>query len=260
MRRSGFFRMALRACRRMHRHGPFGTPALCAGAALCGSAILAEQTSSSKAAKTPSAASAAASSAASSTLPQQGHRIEDDYELGPELGRGAFATVRRGRCRVTGIDVAIKVVPKSLATGDSIRHEASVLQRVSMHRSIAKLEAFYETDTHFYIVMEFVAGGELFDLICDQGAFPERDAAALLQDVSGAVALLHAQGMCHADIKPENMLLTQGGKVKLVDFGLSCELSSDNAAHKSAGGPLLPPPPPAAPAPPPAPPPPPQRR
>lgn len=52
----------------------------------------------------------------------------------------------------------------------------------------------------------------------------EKEAATLLSELAGAIALLHAQGMCHADIKPENLLLTQEGRhVKLVDFGLSCQ-------------------------------------
>ena len=58
----------------------------------------------------------------------------------------------------------------------------------------------------------------------ESGAFTEKKAAALYSQVAEAVALLHAQDTCHADIKPENMLLTKEGRVRLIDFGLSCEL------------------------------------
>ncbi len=161
--------------------------------------------------------------------------IHDDYELGPELGSGAFAVVREGRCRKTGKKVAIKVVPLTKQTRESLRHEVAILQRVSMHKRIARLEAFYETPTHAQIVMEYVSGGELFDHLVEHGAYSEREAALLLQDVCGAVALLHAQGVCHADIKPENMLLAEDGHVKLVDFGLSCDVFDPKLSSRSLG-------------------------
>ena len=201
--------------------------------------------------------------------------IEDDYILGPPLGSGTYAVVRQGTNRRTGKLVAVKQVPKTKQHTASILHEVSVLQRVSMHTCISELEGCYESEDSFYIVMEYVGGGELFDHLCKHGAYSERDAARLLQasgvpvytvhishahymctcvrtlytalhacrmgyvarnaarappqEIGGAVALLHAQGLCHADIKPENLLLTgepsrAGGQgVKLVDFGLSCE-------------------------------------
>lgn len=80
--------------------------------------------------------------------------VEDDYDIGVQLGSGHFATVHRGRCKRTGVEVAIKIVPKSNQTAASIRHEAEVLKRVSMHKRIASLEALYETASAFYIVME----------------------------------------------------------------------------------------------------------
>lgn len=155
--------------------------------------------------------------------------ITDDYELGTELGSGAFAVVRRGKCRRTGKEVAIKVVPKSRQSEESIRNECAILQRVSLHRCIASLESVYEEKDRFLIVMEMVTGGELFDQLCEHGAYSEPEAAKLLREVGGAIALLHAQGLCHADIKPENMLLTSDGHIKLVDFGLSCEISRAEA-------------------------------
>jgi calcium/calmodulin-dependent protein kinase I len=150
-------------------------------------------------------------------------RIEDDYDIGEMLGNGHFATVHRGKSRLTGKEVAIKVVPKSKQTAESIRHEAAVLKRVSHHKRIASLEAVYETDDTFYIVMEYVSGGEVLDNLIEHGAMSEREAATLISELAGAVALLHAQGLAHADIKPENLLLTHDGHVKLVDFGLSCQ-------------------------------------
>jgi len=161
-------------------------------------------------------------SASGSPVKHQSATIWEDYDVGDQLGCGNFATVHRGRCKRTNAEVAIKVVPKNKQTAASIRHEVDVLTRVSMHKRIASLEGMYETDDAFYIVMEFCGGGEVFDHLCDHGAMSEVEAAKLVSELAGAIAILHAQGMAHADIKPENLLLTKDGHAKLVDFGLSC--------------------------------------
>ena len=74
--------------------------------------------------------------------------------------------------------------------------------RVSMHRSIARLEGFYESDDAFYIVQEYVGGGELFTGWRGRAVL-EADAADVPQELASALALLHGQGLCHRDIKPE---------------------------------------------------------
>ena len=73
------------------------------------------------------------------------------------------------------------------------------------------------------LVARSVPPRRLFDHLCEHGPMSERDAATLISELAGAIAIMHAQGMCHADIKPENLLLTSDGHVKLVDFGLSCQ-------------------------------------
>ena len=90
--------------------------------------------------------------------------VEDDYVIGPPLGSGTYAVVRQGTNRRTGKLVAIKQVPKIKQHTASILHEVSVLQRVSMHTCISELEGCYESEDSYYIVMEYVGGGELFDL------------------------------------------------------------------------------------------------
>ena len=116
---------------------------------------------------TPSRAEAAPSAPSA-----RSSKVDDDYELGAEVGSGCFAVVRRGRCRRTGKEVAIKVIRKSKQTDESVRQECGVLQRVSMHRCIASLEAFYEDLDCFYIVMEYVDGGDVFERLLEHGAHP----------------------------------------------------------------------------------------
>ena len=112
-------------------------------------------------------------------------RVHDDYELQEKLGEGAFAVVRRAQCRKTGKKVAIKVIPITKQSADRVREEVAVLQRVSLHTCIAKFEAVYEhaDEGKFYIVMEFVDGGDLLDRICERGPWSEASAARLLHEV-----------------------------------------------------------------------------
>ena len=162
--------------------------------------------------------------------------FDDEYDMGPELGSGAFGIVHKAKHKRTGRLVAVKIIRRRPASEDSVRHEVTILQRVGMHRGISCLDAFYETPDAFYLVMEFVEGGELFDKLVSDGAYSEAGAADVLKQVADAVAFLHAQELCHADIKPENLLLTSmkdDGRVKLVDFGLTTELRS--AAESKPG-------------------------
>ena len=91
--------------------------------------------------------------------------LEDDYELGEKLGSGFYGNVYRGKCLRTGMAVAIKVLPR---TGDreadaTVRREVAAMRGGAMHTAITEIHEFYESSDHFYIVMEFVDGGELLD-------------------------------------------------------------------------------------------------
>ena len=157
------------------------------------------------------------------TYKTQKHQLDNDYELGERLGTGTYGSVYRGRCKRTGRTVAIKVVPR---TGDDradnqVRAEVRAMRRVALHPAISEIYEFYESLQDFYIVMEYIDGGELLDHLVDNGPFSEPRAAALVSQVAGAIALLHAQGLCHSDIKPENLVLTKEGQVRLIDFGLT---------------------------------------
>ena len=93
-------------------------------------------------------------------------RVSDihlDYEFGPQLGSGAYGNVYRGRCKATGKVVAIKAMPKRKENMAMVRAEVAALRRGALHRSISEIYDFYEAPTVFYIVMEFVDGGELLD-------------------------------------------------------------------------------------------------
>ena len=152
-----------------------------------------------------------------------------DYELGRVLGRGHFATVREAVCRADGRAAAVKIIEKARATtasrrpGASLRDEAQILLDVH-HANIVAVRGVYETARYYYIVLELVTGGELFDRIVAAGHFAEPAARRVAAQVLDALAYLHARGIAHRDLKPENILISgdNGGlEVKITDFGLS---------------------------------------
>jgi 5'-AMP-activated protein kinase catalytic alpha subunit len=90
-----------------------------------------------------------------------------------------------------------------------------------MHYNIIQIYAVIETLQDIYIVMEYVSGGELFELIVLKQRLTEPEACKYFQQIIGAVEYLHKVGVAHRDIKPENLLLDYNKDIKIVDFGLS---------------------------------------
>lgn len=99
----------------------------------------------------------------------------------------------------------------------------------------------YEDHDHYYLVMDLVSGGEMFDHLINYGAYSEADAARLMREVASALAFLHGVGVVHADLKPENLLLCskkrEDGTVKMIDFGCaSVQKSSYDDENNSLKG------------------------
>ncbi|XP_047376932.1 calcium/calmodulin-dependent protein kinase type 1G [Sciurus carolinensis] len=140
------------------------------------------------------------------------------------LGSGAFSEVFLVKQRVTGKLFALKCIKKSPAFRDSsLENEIAVLKKIK-HENIVTLEDIYESSTHYYLVMQLVSGGELFDRILERGVYTEKDASLVIQQVLSAVKYLHENGIVHRDLKPENLLyLTpeENSKIMITDFGLS---------------------------------------
>lgn len=90
------------------------------------------------------------------------------------------------------------------------------------HPNIAGMEEMFEDAKSFYLVLELVSGGELFEHLIRNGAYSEQTAAALLRDLAAALGFLHQKGIVHADLKPENLMLSSwedaDARVRLVRF------------------------------------------
>lgn len=150
------------------------------------------------------------------------------------LGSGAYGCVHPARLRATGEKVALKKMRKRYTDTSSFRTETDALLRIydnGGHPNVAGLRDMYEDYSHFYLVMDLVSGGELFEHLIQYGAYSEADAARLVQEIASALAFLHGVGVTHADVKPENLLLCSkkksDGTIKLIDFGCAL-VSHDN--------------------------------
>jgi hypothetical protein len=144
----------------------------------------------------------------------------------PPLGAGHFAQVRRCRHMATGDLYAIKIIDKKdlAQSWPVVQGEIDILRRVGQHRNIVGLVDSFMDSTHFYLVMEFCRGGDLFSRIVKIGKFTERDAARACRELALALQHIHSCGVTHRDLKPENILLTDNtpdSPIKVADFGLS---------------------------------------
>ncbi|XP_038675860.1 calcium/calmodulin-dependent protein kinase type 1G-like isoform X2 [Scyliorhinus canicula] len=161
---------------------------------------------------------------------KQTANITDSFQLMELLGSGAFSDVYLAKERTTDKMVALKCVHKNKnnANDVALENEIAVLRKIK-HENIVALEDIYESPTHFYLVMQLVSGGELFDRILEREVYSEKDAIILIRQILNAVKYLHDNGIVHRDLKPENLLYydsDENSKIMISDFGLSKMLDS----------------------------------
>lgn len=171
------------------------------------------------------------------------------------LGTGAFSEVRLAEdLENPGSFVAIKCIRKKFLSKsqnsensrkeaesrkESLNNEIEVLRRLK-HPNIVQLLDVLEDGECYYLVMELVTGGELFDRIVQKGSYTERDASSLIRQVLYATEYMHSQGVVHRDLKPENLLYyseSDDSKIMVSDFGLSQIENSESNMATACGTP-----------------------
>jgi len=152
-----------------------------------------------------------------------GPNINDFYEIGKEIGKGAFSVVREGISKATGKKVAIKSIRTKLIKTKLLMREIEIMKKVGNHPNILKLYEVFESKNYLYLVLELVTGGELFDQIVARGEYSEKDASNIVRQIISAVSHLHSHGIAHRDLKPQNLLCAgpSGDDIRVADFGLS---------------------------------------
>ncbi|XP_063283715.1 5'-AMP-activated protein kinase catalytic subunit alpha-2 [Pelobates fuscus] len=162
------------------------------------------------------------------------------YLLGDTLGVGTFGKVKMGEHQLTGHKVAVKILNRqkirNLDVVGKIKREIQNL-KLFRHPHIIKLYQVISTPTDFFMVMEYVSAGELFDYICKHGRVEESEARRLFQQILSAVDYCHRHMVVHRDLKPENVLLDGHMNAKIADFGLSNMMSDGEFLRTSCGSP-----------------------
>jgi len=159
------------------------------------------------------------------------------YEITLPLGAGGMGEVYRAHDTTLGRDVAIKVLPGTLASDAErlarFKREAQVLASLN-HSNIAHVYGFEgatlpDASTANFLAMELVEGEDLAQRL-KRGAIPVDDVVAMAKQIAEGLEEAHERGIIHRDLKPANIKVTSDGKVKLLDFGLAKALEPDALA------------------------------
>ncbi|MGF1465387.1 MAG: protein kinase [Sandaracinaceae bacterium] len=176
--------------------------------------------------------------------PYIGQRLLDQFEIVEKVGAGGMGTVYRARQTTLARDVAIKILHRELADNpDAVRRfkrEARVSTALD-HPNVVRVFLFGQLpDGSLYIVMEFLQGRTLLDLLHAEGALPVHRALHLATQVCDGVGEAHAQGIVHRDIKPENVVIVGRKRdpdfIKVLDFGIARLLWGDEQTMATQTG------------------------
>ena len=148
-------------------------------------------------------------------IPKNPTKIENNYKVICKLGKGSFGAVYKVIQISSGTIKAMKVIKKeSINYQDDERvflKEIEILKKIE-HPSIIKIYEYYTDDVNFYIITEYIGGGELYDAIVKCKKFNEQKAAFIIKQILSALNYLHSYDIVHRDIKPENMLVEKNQK------------------------------------------------
>ncbi|XP_054806537.1 serine/threonine-protein kinase SAPK2-like isoform X1 [Prosopis cineraria] len=144
------------------------------------------------------------------------------YEIIKDIGSGNFGVAKLVREKRTGEFFAVKFIERGCKIDEHVQREITN-HRSLKHPNIIRFKEVLLTPTHLAIVMEYAAGGELFERICNAGRFSEDEARYFFQQLISGVSYCHSMEICHRDLKLENTLLdgSPAPRLKICDFGYS---------------------------------------
>ncbi|TFK70981.1 Pkinase-domain-containing protein [Pluteus cervinus] len=177
----------------------------------------------------------------SSTRPSRSNRILGDYTLSKTLGAGSMGKVKLATHNITSERLAVKILPRVYpgappTNGDSTTakqqaakdasKEIRTLREAALsmllhHPYICGMREMIVHQHHYYMVFEYVNGGQMLDYIISHGRLRERVARKFARQIGSALDYCHQNSVVHRDLKIENILISQTGNIKIIDFGLS---------------------------------------
>ena len=153
----------------------------------------------------------------------EGALLDGRYRVAAKIATGGMSTVYRGLDTRLDRPVALKVLDSRYAGDQQFLTRFQLEARSAARLKDPGLVAVYDQGLdarHPFLVMELIEGGTLRELLTERGPMPPHAVAAVLRPVLGGLAAAHRAGLVHRDVKPENVLISDDGDVKLVDFGL----------------------------------------
>jgi serine/threonine-protein kinase len=168
--------------------------------------------------------------------PLTGQVLDRRYQVGGRIARGGMSVVYAGVDLRLDRQVAIKVMDATLARDpafvDRFTREAKSAAKLGHPNAVAVYDQGADGG-HVFLVMELVRGRTLRDLLAERGPLPPDTAVSLLEPVLAVLAAAHRSGLVHRDVKPENVLLSDDGVVKVADFGLARAVAAASTSTQS---------------------------
>ncbi|TPX69214.1 hypothetical protein CcCBS67573_g06897 [Chytriomyces confervae] len=162
-----------------------------------------------------------------------------NYLFQKTVGEGNFAKVKLAKHKLTGVEVAVKVIDKTTLDEKKLGklyREVRIMKLLN-HPHIVKLYEVIETKHTVFLVMEYASGGELYDYLVVHGKMKEKEARAKFRQILSAVSYCHKKRVIHRDLKAENLLLDANLDIKIADFGFSNHFDPDGKLDTFCGSP-----------------------
>lgn len=178
-------------------------------------------------------------------------RVQKRTSIGPwdfvkSVGAGSMGQVKLAVNRYTRQSAAVKIVPKAFTQKNREGRESNeakdarvireaAIGKIVYHPNISRLFEVYSMSSHYYLVFEYIAGGQMLDYIITHGSVKETQARRFARSIASALDYCHRNSIVHRDLKIENILIADGGDVKIIDFGLSNLFRRDNLLKTFCG-------------------------
>lgn len=167
-----------------------------------------------------------------------GTYLQGRYEILEKIGSGGMSVVYKAQCHTLNRPVAVKVLKEEFAFDESFvskfKMEAQAAARLS-HPNIVNVYDVVDEDSLHYIVMELIEGITLKNYIDKKGRLESKEAIGVALQVAKGIAAAHEEHIIHRDIKPQNMIISKDGKVKVADFGIARAVSTQTMNATAVG-------------------------
>ncbi|MED1802617.1 Stk1 family PASTA domain-containing Ser/Thr kinase [Brevibacillus porteri] len=167
----------------------------------------------------------------------EGQRLGGRYQIESRVGGGGMAIVYKAKDLILNRPVAVKVLRSQFGTDEDFvnrfRREAQAVASLSHPNVVGVYDVGQEGDT-YYMVMEYIEGYTLKEVIIQRGALPVEEAVRIAEQICDALDHAHQNQIIHRDIKPHNIMIGKNGRVKVTDFGIARAVTSATITHTNA--------------------------